>query len=246
MKSLLQIVTDILEAGEIQVSAIETWPENEDRSVSISLTVRPEKYQEEKRWEEKRWKEKIEADYFFQENIISADNGFEFFEDVWNRYNIFTGGDNQLTKFSLGRALKKSFPAVEIRYEKTEAGGPVTVLYKIKMRPMVDISGGTVDAPEATIDGEPAEEGGCAVCCPGSGPPCDVCPISPQNSTPIKLYDPEEAIQAMLAGKLLKAGRKWEAFWDSIKKEFVARHIEFRNQYKPLDDFSGLYSEGAE
>jgi hypothetical protein len=148
MKTLLQTITDALEAAGVRVTAIETYPPD-NGAVSVSLTVR-------------------------------ADHGAE------NRD-----------------------PDLENR----------------------------LAAPGAGLDG----------ChdCPG-GPQCDDCPISPENSTPVKLYSPEEAATALKKGRILQNAKGDKFSW--IKSQFWGMGFyreDKEGNFSVAHDLSGLYEETA-
>jgi hypothetical protein len=152
-RTILQRITDTLEANGIGVSGIETWPPDEDGRVSVSLTVRPPARKSGMNPEE----DKTEA-------LIAA----------------------------LNKARDPSRP--------------------------------------------PAVRDPCADCRNGD---CETCPTSPANSTPIKLYTPEEAAAALKEGRILQNEEGDKFYWKSqfcrVDKEgavYVAGHL------------SGLYEEG--
>jgi len=77
-------------------------------------------------------------------------------------------------------------------------------------------------------------------------PSCENCPISPMSSNPIKPYTPEDAAQAMLAGKILYNSKgyrfRWECYGGSMRFIFFDNEGEIHNVW----DFSGLYSENPQ
>lgn len=82
--------------------------------------------------------------------------------------------------------------------------------------------------------------------CRGPGD-CEDCLNDPRNSTPVKLYTPEGAARAMLAGKLLKNKDGWFCFWAGIEKdgkmEFGFWTASKQEHLYRLQDFSGLFEE---
>jgi hypothetical protein len=82
--------------------------------------------------------------------------------------------------------------------------------------------------------------GGCHDC-PG-GPQCDDCPTSPENSTPVKLYTPLEAVDAMMQGKVLRDEKGNEFFWENRGSQGVGFWFRDENDDTfPVRDFRGLY-----
>ena len=71
-------------------------------------------------------------------------------------------------------------------------------------------------------------------------PSCENCPISPMSNALKKLYTPEEAVKAMLAGKTLRNEKGWGFYWDN-NKSFRFRDDE--GELYTVGDFSGLYSD---
>jgi len=68
---------------------------------------------------------------------------------------------------------------------------------------------------------------------------CENCPTNPVNGDSTKLYTPEEAVQAMLAGKTLKNKKGWLFYWGDDKFSFHDEEGELHHIW----DFSGLYSD---
>jgi hypothetical protein len=160
-RTILQKITDILEAAGIGVSGIETWPPENDGRVSVSLTIR----------------------------LPAGETGMNPEED------------------------------------KAEA--VIAALNKAR------------DPSRPPVVWNP-----CADCGEGG---CDACPMSPANSTPIKLYTPEEAAAAMLAGRVLKGSEKITCYFSNEEKNGLPPGFY---QYKggitkPIQNFSGLYLEAV-
>jgi hypothetical protein len=159
-RTILQRITDTLEAAGITVSAIGTWPKDEDGRVSVSLMV-------------------------------------------W------------LPPPGPGREETEAFLAA-LNADRDPSRPPV------------------VRDP-------------CADCGDGG---CDTCPMSPANSTPIKLYTPEEARAAMKAGRILKGSGGETFYYSRHAQDFQGKLPPgfYHNDMDgvligPVQDFSGLYLE---
>jgi hypothetical protein len=150
-RTVLQRITDTLETAGITVSAIETWPKDEDGRVSVSLMV-------------------------------------------W------------LPPPGPGREETEAFLAA-LNADRDPSWPPV------------------VRDP-------------CADCGDGG---CDTCPMSPASSTPIKLYTPEEAAAAMIAGRVLLNQEKKKVFFKIREDGWGGFYIE--NERENLTNLSGLYEE---
>jgi hypothetical protein len=99
----------------------------------------------------------------------------------------------------------------------------------------------TLDAINAgkAPDDPPAVRSPCGEC---ADPDCGNCQI--RGGTPIKLYDPEEAAAAMLAGRILLNSKKEKCLWKVWENGEGRFCIEDdRKRYAILSDFSGLYEE---
>jgi hypothetical protein len=160
-RTILQRITDTLEASGITVSAIETWPPDDDGRVSVSLMVR--------------------------------------------------------------------LPAEEIGMDPEEDKAEAVIAALNKAR----------DPSRPPLVRDP-----CADCREGG---CDACPMNPANSTPIKLYTPEEAAAAMKAVRVLK-GSRGEIFYYNNKHQSKLPPGFYHNDKNgvligPVWDFSGLYLE---
>jgi hypothetical protein len=90
----------------------------------------------------------------------------------------------------------------------------------------------------------PVVRDSCADCGEGG---CDTCPMSPANSTPIKLYEPEEAMVAMMAGRILKGSGGETFYYDKHLGKFQSPGFYHNDKdgvlIGPVRDFSGLYLE---
>jgi hypothetical protein len=163
-RTILQRITDTLEAAGITVSAIETWSPDEEGRVSVSLMV---------------W-------------LPAGETGMNPEED------------------------------------KAEA--VIAALNKAR------------DPSRPPVVRDP-----CADCGEGG---CDTCPTSPANSTPIELYDPEEARAAMKAGRILKGSGGETFYYSRHAQDFQGKLPPgfYHNDMDgvligPVRDFSGLYLE---
>jgi hypothetical protein len=99
---------------------------------------------------------------------------------------------------------------------------------------LVDPVDAALDAINAdkTPDDPPAVRDPCGEC---ADLDCENCPI--KDGTPIKLYDPKEAVIAMLAGRILRNEKMEKFFWKDNGFHYEGK------AGKGWMDFSGLYEE---
>jgi hypothetical protein len=140
-------------------------------------------------------------------------------------------------------------PVSGIEVWPPEEDGRVSVSLVIRPRPEPECAGldeetaASLDRMNAdkAPDDPPAARNPCGEC---TGPDCDTCPV--KNGTPIKLYTPEEAADAMKRGRILRDEKGdlfyWAAGSDSdLGAGFYRKDKE--GNVLPASNFSGLYEE---
>ena len=230
MKTLLQKITDTLEAGGIPVSAIETYPPNKDRAVSVSLTVqeKAESLYDELWREEDSYSDIQEslAHRFIRYRAIFDEGYCELAANVYRAYKSGIKPNSPtllMTEGQFFRFMKEHHSKYNLEY-MTKAGDMGTSLYFSNLLLKRDL-------PQKTPTEDP-----CHSCAENE---CENCPCNPANNDRIKLYAPEEAVEAMMAGKTLKNKKGWLFYWGGDKFTFKDNEGELHHIW----DFSGLYSE---
>ena len=222
-KSLLQKITELLEAGDFSVSGIYAHRPDADGETPVTLWVR--EFGTDKNFQV------CIAESFIELHTLHNEKACESAKDVYTAYEEYVRPykpELKMNRWQFFRLIKKYEPRFELQQVR-KPGDPKPELTFINLR---------LIKPEA--DGEtPIVEGACHSCI---NPDCDTCPTSPSNSDPIKLYTEEEAIMALVAGKTLfdEHGRK------AIYKPgegFRLSHGEAPTSVMFIQDFSGLYSE---
>ena len=220
MKSLLQRIADLLEADGIPVLGIDTYPpEKGEKEISVLLRVSHEV-------SNGLTIEEDVAAQFLRDYTVFDTDAAENADDVFRAYKNEIGQYDEtlvMNRPKFQRFIKKNFPKYELRQMKD--GDNQTFLGFINMRLKRDRTEQT-----------PVVEGACHSC---ADPDCDICPISQANSDPVKLYTPEEAVRAMMAGKILKdkAGRR------AVYKPGGGFLLKSDQYSWFITDFTGLYSE---
>jgi hypothetical protein len=243
-RTILQKITETLEAAGIGVSGIETWPE-EDGRVSVNLTIRP-------RPEPKPDPAYTDLYAFIETYLEYDDSRCESVKTVYEEYenskspkqakklNEFSFIKNVTGYFAARGKEVKFFPSFDIK------GKPDPCFSNIRLI-RLDLDGpdekttavlDTINADKAPDD-PPVVRSPCGEC---ADPDCDICPV--KGHAPIKLYDPEEAAAAMLAGRVLLNHLKEKCLW----KKWENGRASFCKEdgmggYSDLFDLSGLYEE---
>jgi hypothetical protein len=213
-RTILQKITDTLEAAGITVSGIETWPPEEDGRVSVSMTVRP-------RPEPKP--NPVYTDlYTFIEACLEYDDSLcESVETIYEKYKNYKSPKPviKLNKFYFIPGVIKHFAArgKEVQFFPSwdNKGKNDPCLSNIRLI-QFDQNGpdqktaAALDAINAAKapDDPPVVRYPCGECGLGD---CDNCQA--RGGTPIKLYSPEEAEAAMKKGRILRNEKGDKFYW---------------------------------
>jgi hypothetical protein len=245
-RTILQKITDTLEAVGITVSGIETWPPEEDGRISVTLVIRP-------RPEPAPSVEYADLDAFVATYLNYDDSCCESVKTVYEKYKNYKRNSipvNKLDEFCFIRGVIGYFAT---KYKKvdffssTDAKGEIDhcfsnvrlVRYESadpdeKTAAILD----AINADKAPGD-PPVVRDPCGEC---SDPDCDTCPV--KNGTPIKLYTPEEAAAAMIAGRVLRNEKGDKFYWKNRLDERSGLWIEdAAGSYSFAGNLSGLYEE---
>jgi len=259
MKTLLQTVTDILEAGGVHVSMINVFePTDGEAEPTVTLRISTKKSDYE-------LKGSMVND-FIRDCVIYDEKWYERADVVYAVYKEYI--ENRSADLLVGRArffrlLKMQYPNVKLQKGVSDKKSVLFVL-NVKLQKETffnctdgncstcedrstcpaspdndDVSAASVIA-SADIQKSHAEiiEGSCHSCTDD----CNQCPI--KDSVPVKLYTPKEAAAAMLAGEKLRNEKGYQFFWGDKNGElgFYFYVLEDQKAY-PVADFSNLYSE---
>jgi hypothetical protein len=239
-RTILQTITDTLEAAGIGVSGIETWPPEEDGRVSVSMTIRPRP--------EPETKTDVCAfiETFFEYNPAHCETVNTVYE-VYKEYRSADPG-RKVSRYRFIREILKFFREAgrRVEYKVIHNDDENTVepcFINVCLRPCDpdQKTAAALDAINAdkAPDDPPAVRDPCGEC---ANPDCFSCSL--KDGTPIKLYDPKEAAAAMLAGRVLRDERGYFHFWKDCGKDKVG--FWFRDEMGnvlPTNHFIGLYEE---
>jgi hypothetical protein len=260
MKTLLQTVTDLLEAGGVRVLGVNLYPPDEgelgDGIACLTLRIPTKKSDYELKGDM--------VNDFIRDCVIYDDKWYELADVVYTVYKEYIenrSADLLVGKARFFRLLKMQYPNVILQKGVSDNKSVLFVLnVKLQKETFFNCTDGNCSTCEdrSTCPGSPdndnisaasiiasvdiqkthAEiiEGSCHSCTDD----CNQCPI--KDSVPIKLYKPEEAIKEMLSGKTLKSvgGRK-AYFKDG--DGFIAEDDKGNRWY--ITNFSNLYSEAS-
>jgi hypothetical protein len=244
-RTILQKITDDLEAAGITISGIETWPPEEDGRISVSLVIRP-------RPEPALSVEYADLDAFIETYLVYDDSCCESVKTVYEKYTNYKRSSvpvNKLGEFCFIRGIIGYFA---IKYKKVDFFSTAGIKGEIdycfsNVRLVRYIMGGPDEktaAPDAVNankapDAPPAVRDPRGEC---SGLACDTRPA--ENSTPIKPYTPEEAVDAMRKGRILRNKKGDKFYWQSVPGNPPGFYQEDKQWGKLfICDFSGLYEE---
>jgi len=259
VKSLLQTITDLLEAGSIPVLGIDTYPPEKDGEIAVSLRVRfpggPIGGEGYISWAAasvaKFLDDYVQFDEAFSETVDAV---FNSYREIMKWYGVsipFEGANDSVTRIRFMRLVTKYFPKCETRHMRKPGGEPVLCFMNLRLSDKAppwetpDPSGETpaVDKNQKLMESIQSGEtlvGDCHNCLDD----CETCPVSPANSLPIDLYSPEEAVMAMLGGKILKDAKGRIARYKAGSGFTLQDQSTGSTWY--ITDFSGLYSDKEE
>jgi hypothetical protein len=237
MKTLLQTIADALEAGGVRVTGIETYPPD-NGAVSVSLTVRADQKAEN------LVPEPIGFSDFVKQNLEFCPSASVDVREAYCRYKQWLAHREAMLGIArFTSLLVKRFPCAEYKHVETKEGLAV-FLKNLQLKPEASTKDERDPDLENRLAAPGAGMGGCHDC-PG-GPQCDDCPASPENSTPIKLYTPLEAVDAMMQGKVLRDERGNKFFWEDRGSQGAGFWFRDENDDTfPVRDFRGLYIGAA-
>jgi hypothetical protein len=234
--TLLQKITDVLEAAGIGVSGIETWPPEEDGRISVSMTIRP-------RPEPKPDPAETALEDFIDRYLEYDPERCETASVVYDRYLSYIGPDfpDKVNIFRFHRIIRRHFEKngknVTLGQAGKPGGGVELCFFNVKL---VDLAESALDAINAAAapDDPPAVRDPCGECI---NPDCDACMV--MSSTPIKLYTPEKAVDAMKKGRILRNEKGDKFYWSG-----QGQMAGFYREEKDGSSFfagclSGLYEE---
>jgi hypothetical protein len=244
-RTILQKITDTLEAAGISVSGIETWPPEEDGRVSVSMTIRP------------RPEPKLDPAYtdlyaFIETYLEYDDSCCESVKRVYEKYKTCKSLEpvNKLDEFCFIRGVIGHFAArgkgVKFFPSWDDKGKSDPCLSNIRLiqldqdgpDPKTAAALDAINADKAPDD-PPAVRDPCAGCADLN---CENCPL--KDGTPIKLYSPEEAADAMKKGRILRNEKGDKFYWKNRLNEGAGFWIEdAAGSYSFAGNLSGLYEE---
>jgi len=247
--SILKTIVDLLEAGGITVREIDTYPPNKETGeadVSMRVIVEEKKYFYKNQYDFVT--EKVIAANFFKDCIISDDTGFEYVNDLYNAYSKyvtkhFSDNPRRFDSFKFIHFLLEQHPKAKIKVNLRSENVLRILNVKLKTPPenfnCSDMNCGDCDA-SGTCPASPenCELGNNNHPCSFCNDDCENCPV--KNGVPIKIYEPIEAIKAMINGETLRheKGKRAKFFTDIFC--FID---DLDTPVSTVKDFNGFYSE---
>jgi hypothetical protein len=234
-QTILQKIIDALEAAGIGVSGAETWPPEEDGRVSANLTIRP-----------RPESETDDVDTFIDTFLVYDTKNCESADRVYGLYTS-TEPRHKLSKPEFIRAVIDHFgmDGKEVVFQQcyTLENKSDYCFFNIRFShynvdQRTDAALDIINAAKAPGD-PPVIRDPCADCGTHS---CEDCSV--KSGTPIKLYTPEEAVSAMLRGRVLwnKNGTKF--YWKDRHGDGAGFWIDGPSGcYSYAGNLSGLYEE---
>jgi hypothetical protein len=248
-RTLLQKITDTLEAVGITVSGIETWPPEEDGRISVTLVIRPAQ------------KPALSAEYAdldaFAETYLNYDDSCcESVKTVYEKYKNYKRNSipvNKLDEFCFIRGIMGYFAEKDKKvdfFPSTDAKGkidPCLSNVRLVRYESTDPDEKTAAAMAAinadkSPDDPPVVRDPCGECFDCD---CDACPT--KDSTPIKLYAPEEAAAALKEGRVLRNEKGDKFYWVDSPFWGNGFYRKEKEGYPSVaHDLSGLYEEARD
>ena len=224
-KTILQTITDLMESAGVPVLGIDTYPPNEEGEINVSLRVRP------------AVNSGVDVDAFIADEEKAAPVG----EPPCSTCNDpdcencpINQNNGDPIKLYTPEEARKAMQAGKVLKDKKGR-----IYYFGKFIETHD--GKIIDHGIAFWYGYENKTHSMII----DFPPDLFSEESHPQTDPIKRYTPEEAVKAMLTGKVLRNKKGYEFYWGFYNGElsFWFWVNEDHESYNTVD-FSGLYSDG--